>query len=99
LNLPMDELCDRNRLAVKAQQQLARIIGGLGVAVPAEMLNTLVQQVVARLGGLGFFHDLLPPQRNDLSEVAVTPDGGVWILRKGAPRFERLALAVTKEEV
>jgi pilus assembly protein CpaF len=98
-NLPLNELRDRNRLAVKAQQQLARITGGLGVAVPAEMLNTLVQQVVARLGGLGFFHDLLPPQRNDLSEIAVTPDGGVWILKKGAPRFERLALAVSREEV
>jgi pilus assembly protein CpaF len=98
-NLPLDELRDRNRLAIKAQQQLARVVQGMGVAVPAELLNTLTQQVVARLGGLGFFHDLLPPQRADLSEIAVTPDGGIWILKKGAPRFERLPLSVTHEEV
>jgi pilus assembly protein CpaF len=98
-NLPLDELRDRNRLAVKAQQQLTRIINGLGVAVTADLLNVLTQQVVARLGGLGFFHDLLPPQRGDLSEIAVTPDGGVWVLKKGAPRFERLPLVVSREEV
>jgi pilus assembly protein CpaF len=98
-NLPLDELRDRNKLAQKAQQQLNQLITTLGVVVPTEDLNALVQQVVARLGGLGFFHDLLPPQRGDLSEIAVTPDGTVWVLKKGAPRFERTEIHPTREEV
>jgi pilus assembly protein CpaF len=98
-NLPLDELRDRGKLALKAQQQLSRLISGLGASVPAEETQVLVRQVVARLGGLGFFHDLLPPQRDDLSEIAVTPDGTVWILRKGAPRFEQLPIRPPREEV
>jgi pilus assembly protein CpaF len=98
-NLPLDELRDSNRLALKAQQQLARLISGMAVAVPDDEIRILVHQVVARLGGLGFFHDLLPPQRNDLSEIAVTPDGKVWILKKGAPRFEALPIRPPREEV
>ncbi|MFN2298323.1 MAG: ATPase, T2SS/T4P/T4SS family, partial [Anaerolineales bacterium] len=98
-NLPLDELRDSNRLALKAQQQLARLISGMAVAVPAEEIHVLVHQVVARLGGLGFFHDLLPPQRSDLSEIAVTPDGTVWILKKGAPRFEALPIRPPRGEV
>jgi pilus assembly protein CpaF len=98
-HLPLDELRDRNKLAQKAQQQLSQLITTLGVVVPTEELNALVQQVVARLGGLGFFHDLLPPQRDDLSEIVVTPNGGVWVLKKGAPRFERIGINPTREEV
>jgi pilus assembly protein CpaF len=98
-NLPLDELRDSNRLALKAQQQLARLISGMAVAVPAEEIHILVHQVVARLGGLGFFHDLLPPQRSDLSEIAVTPDGTVWILKKGAPRFKSLPIRPPRGEV
>jgi pilus assembly protein CpaF len=98
-HLPLEELRDRNKLALKAQQQLSQLITTLGVVVQSEEMNVLVQQVVARLGGLGFFHDLLPPQRNDLNEIAVTPSGGVWILKKGAPRFEKLSINPSHEEV
>jgi pilus assembly protein CpaF len=98
-HLPLDELRDRNKLAQKAQQQISQLISTLGVVVPTEELNALVQQVVARLGGLGFFHDLLPPQRDDLSEIVVTPSGGVWVLKKGAPRFELTEIHPTHEEV
>jgi pilus assembly protein CpaF len=98
-NLPLDELRDSNKLALKSQQQLSQLISTLGVSVPTEEINALVQQVVARLGGLGFFHDLLPPQRMDLNEIAVTPNGKVWVLSKGAPRFEALAITPTREEV
>jgi pilus assembly protein CpaF len=98
-HLPLDELRDRNKLALKSQQQLAQLVTGMGVVVQSEEMNTLVQQVVARLGGLGFFHDLLPPQRTDLSEIAVTPNGGVWVLKKGAPRFEKLSIQPSRAEV
>src|SRR4030042_2037348 len=98
-HLPLDELRDRNKLALKSQQQLSQLITTLGVSVPSEEMNALVQQVVARLGGLGFFHDLLPPQRMDLNEIAVTPNGKVWVLKKGAPRFELLTITPTREEV
>ena len=97
-HLPLEELRDRNKLALKSQQQLSQLVTNLGVVVQAEEMNLLVQQVVARLGGLGFFHDLLPPQRTDLNEIAVTPNGAVWILKKGAPRFEKLSIHPSREE-
>jgi pilus assembly protein CpaF len=98
-NLPLDELRNNNKLTLKSQQQLSQLISGLGVVVASEEMNALVQQVVARLGGLGFFHDLLPPQRMDLNEIAVTPNGKVWVLKKGAPRFECLTITPSREEV
>ena len=49
-----------------------------------EMTAVLTSQATALAGGLGFLDDLLPPNRNDLAEIMLNPDGQLWLLPKGA---------------
>jgi pilus assembly protein CpaF len=57
--------------------------------------------VVALVGGLGFINDLLPGKDRDtgLSEIALNPDGSLWVLRKGAEYFEPLDRRPPVDEV
>jgi pilus assembly protein CpaF len=52
-----------------------------------EDVDAIARAVVARVGGLGFLEVLL---RNDsgVAEVAVNPDGTVWVQKKGGGYFE-----------
>ena len=61
-------------------------------------LNEIARDIVARIGGLGFLEPLLRSDSN-LSEVSVTPQGDVWVLKKGAASFERLAIKPSDTEV
>ena len=93
--LPLSVMRDTAQLTVKAQPAVVTVIARLGLIVSPALQASLVQQVVAQAGGLGFLNQLLPTQGRDpgFSEVTLTPDGGVWVLRKGAPDFEKLDLA------
>jgi pilus assembly protein CpaF len=92
-------LRDPTQLSYRASMAVHAVATRLGLNLPAEMQTLLVQQIVAQVGGLGFLSELLPPQRADLSEIAVLPDGSVWILPKGAVDFEALEVHPSKEEV
>jgi pilus assembly protein CpaF len=96
--LSLETLRDRGQLQELAAQTLMRTASQQGVLLPAELRVQLMHQVVAMLGGLGFFNELLPPARTDLSEITLTPRGEVWLLPKGARDFERAALQPTLEE-
>lgn len=61
-------------------------------------LNGIARDVVARIGGLGFLEPLLRSD-SDLSEITLTPQGDVWVLRKGAPSFEKLPTRPSDTEV
>lgn len=61
-------------------------------------LNGIARDVVARIGGLGFLEPLLRTDSN-LSEITVTPQGDVWVLKKGAPSFEKLPVRPSDTEV
>jgi len=61
-------------------------------------LNGIARDIVARIGGLGFLEPLLRSDSN-LSEVSVTPQGDVWVLKKGAASFEKLAIKPSDTEV
>jgi pilus assembly protein CpaF len=61
-------------------------------------LNGIARDVVARIGGLGFLEPLLRADSN-LSEISVTPQGDVWVLKKGAPSFEKLPVKPSDTEV
>jgi len=97
--LPLDVLRDRAKLTAQAASVLARVASRSGLLIPGALNALLVQQVVARTGGLGFFNDLLPPARNDLSEIALNPDGSLWLMKKAGCAFERLDLCPPLEEV
>ena len=88
-NLPLAVLRDRKGLQGRAQAAVAAAASRLGVGLNPQHTAALVQAVVARVGGLGVLDELLPPNRNDLSEIALNPDGTIWILRKGERFFEK----------
>jgi pilus assembly protein CpaF len=58
----------------------------------------LARAVAARIGGLGVLDELLPPNRSDLSEIALNPDGTLWILRQGERYFEPYHRQVSLDE-
>ena len=92
-------LRDPIQLSYRASMAIHAVTTRLGLNLPAELQTSLVQQIVAQIGGLGFLSELLPPLRSDLSEIAVLPDGSVWILPKGAVDFKVLEVHPSKEEV
>ncbi|RME34759.1 MAG: CpaF family protein [Deltaproteobacteria bacterium] len=96
--LPLDVLRDRQQLQQRAMAALSNVAARAGVGLPPSMLAVLVGQVVASLGGLGFLNDLLPPTRNDLNEITLTPEGDVWVLPKGERFFQRVDIHPSKEE-
>lgn len=98
-SLPVATTRDSPQLVVQARSALALAVRAMNITLTSAEQETLTQQVVARLGGLGFLHALLPPLRNDLSEIAVNPDGSVWVMPKGQRHFEPLELTPTPDEV
>ena len=99
--LSLAALRDAAQLTSKAQPAVVTVITRLGLVVSPALQASLVQQVVAQAGGLGFLNQLLPSQGRDpgYSEITLTPDGTVWVLHKGAPDFEKLALSPPVTEV
>ena len=98
LDLPLEVLRDRAQLEGYARDALLGEAARMGVAVSDAERQELLNQVIARAGGLGFINDLLPPARNDLTEIAMTPDGAVWVIRKGQSNFDPTDLRPTLEE-
>lgn len=98
-HLPLTLTREPAALSAQARVALSASARTLGINLTPEEQEALVQQVIARIGGMGFLHALLPPARTDLSEIAVNPDGSVWAMPKGQPHFERLDLSPTSDEV
>ena len=91
-------LRDRQRLNSQATAVLQSTASRMGIVIPPNLLLSLAQQLAARVGGLGVFDELLPPNRNDLSEIAMNPDGSLWLLRKGEMYFEPYTRRLSLEE-
>ena len=89
---------DREKLIVRVTPLVQSAISRMGLQVSSDQAYGLARDVVARVGGLGFLEPLLRIDA-ELSEIAVTPDGGVWALRKGAPSFERLPNVPSRTDV
>ena len=89
---------DREKLAVRVTPMVSAVIGRMGLMVETQMVQEMVREVVARVGGLGFLEPLLRVD-SGLSEITVTPDGGVWVMKKGAGSFEKLPVVPSKNDV
>ena len=89
---------DREKLIVRVTPLVQSAISRMGLQVSSDQAYGLARDVVARVGGLGFLEPLLRIDA-ELSEIAVTPDGGVWVLRKGAPSFEKLPNVPSRTDV
>ena len=99
--LPLPVMRDRRRLEAETRNALSMTLSRLGIPADSTLQAALTQQIVALVGGLGFFNRLLPSQDHDpgLSEIALNPDGSLWVLRKGAESFERLDFSPSLDEV
>lgn len=89
-NQPLDILRDRRRLRDLALAEITNVAAQQGVAVTPDITAYLATRAVALAGGLGFIDDLLPPNRDDLSEITLTPTGQLLVMYKGARDFEPL---------
>ncbi|MBN2116304.1 MAG: CpaF family protein [Anaerolineales bacterium] len=80
---------DREKLVLRAIPLINTCLSRTGLHASSNEIDEIARDVVARVGGLGFLEPFLRTD-SGLSEVALTPQGDVWILRKGAPSFEKL---------
>ena len=87
-SLPLSTLRNRQALAQAAEQALAGALRRLNLPQPdGNQWSSLVAQVVARVGGLGFLDALLPPASFAYTDLLVNGNGSVWGRRKGAMAF------------
>ncbi len=97
--LGLDVVRDRSRLHEAAVAEVTNTAATLGIALTPDITAALVSRASAMAGGLGFLDELLPPRRNDLSEVAINPDGSVWLMPKGDIDFIPYEYKPSKDEV
>jgi len=80
---------ERDKLIAKAMPLIQSVLSRTGMYATTEDVDAIARAVVARVGGLGFLEPLLRTE-SGLSEVTLTPNGDVWVLKKGEPWFEKL---------
>jgi pilus assembly protein CpaF len=78
---------EREKLIARALPLINAYLSRTGLYASVEDIDSVAREIVARVGGLGFLEPLLRTD-SGLSEVTMTPQGDVWILKKGAPSFE-----------
>ena len=98
--LPLAVLRNRRALGARADQAVREALRSFSaVTISATQLQSLVAQVTAKVGGLGFLDALLPPNSDEFTDLALNGDGRVWGRRKSsAGQFEDLGLRPSKEE-
>jgi len=77
---------ERAQVMEVAKTTLLRLLRFSGFsAVPAAYEQELLQEIERRLLGLGFLEELL--RRGDITEIALTSDGKLWVKPKTGARF------------
>ena len=61
--------------------------------------NSLTDEHTRRLMGFGFLDLLLPPARNDITEISIYSSGLVQVMKKGAVEFETIDVHPSPEEI
>lgn len=88
---------DKEKLFSRAISLIHSQLNKIGLQAGSEDIQSMAREIIARIGGLGFLEPLLRVDA-ELSEIAVTPEGDVWVLRKGAGTFEQLPVNPTPTE-
>jgi pilus assembly protein CpaF len=98
-NLSLAEMRgEREKLVGRVLPLVTSAISKFGLQASSDQALGIARDVVARVGGLGFLEPLLRIDAN-LSEIAVSPNGNVWVLRKGAGNFEKLPVTPSLTDV
>ncbi len=98
-SLPLETLRDRARLRQRALTEIRDIVARRAIPLPPTQMGVLADKAAAEIGGLGFLNELLPPVTDRYNEIAVNPDGSVWVLPKGERYFIQTELSPSKREV
>jgi len=99
-SLPFGALQDRQRLMALAHDAIRSSVKALSAPNPNQaQLTQMVNQLVSKLGGMGFLEALMPPMSHEFTDIQLNGDGTVWVRRKGELYFERLeGVHPTQEE-
>ena len=89
---------EREKLVGRVVPLVLSVVSKFGLQASSDQVHEIARDVVARVGGLGFLEPLLRIDAN-LSEIAVTPNGDVWVQRKGTGNFEKLPVTPTLTDV
>jgi pilus assembly protein CpaF len=89
---------EREKLVGRVVPLVLSVVSKFGLQATSDQVHEIARDVVARVGGLGFLEPLLRIDAN-LSEIAVTPNGDVWVQRKGAGNFEKLPIIPSLTDV
>ena len=96
---PLEELRqDTEKLIPLATQGVLAAVGRRGLQIPEADVLELARAVVARVGGLGFLAPLLRLD-SGMSEIALNPDGSVWVVPKGEQDFVPLDIHPSQNDV
>ncbi len=97
--LQLDELRQEpEKLIPQAVKGVIASAQHMSLQVPEADIHSIAREVVARVGGLGFLAPLLRLE-SGLTEIAINPDGSVWVVRKGEQDFERVDLEPSRNDV
>ena len=98
-NLPFGALRDRQKLTTLANQAIRNSVKTLGAPNPSQtQLNQMINQLVSKMGGMGFLDALMPPMSHDYTDIQLNGDGVVWVRRKGELYFEKLDIRPSQKE-
>ena len=91
---PEDILSPGDTTQTRIRERIRFHVGAIaeqtGLRLSTAEENALARLVEHLLLGWGFLEEFLPPARDDLTEVALGPDGALYLKRKGDSRFQRV---------
>ncbi len=96
---PLEELRqDTEKLLPQSVQGVLAAAARMSIQIPEGEVEKIAREVVARVGGLGF---LAPFLRLDsgLTEIAVNPDGSIWVIPKGEQDFVPVDIHPSQNDV
>jgi len=97
--MPLSELRgDREKLVNRTIPMIRAILGRYAIHASPEAISEMAREVVAHVGGLGFLEPLLRLD-SGYSEIAVTPEGRVWVVPRGEQDFISLAVQPSLNDV
>jgi len=96
---PLEELRqETEKLVPDAVQRVMAAATHRDLQIPESDVEAIAREAVARVGGLGFLAPLLRLD-SGLTEIAVNPDGSVWVIKKGEQDFIPLDIHPSQNDV
>jgi pilus assembly protein CpaF len=96
--ISLTDLRNREIIYPRALQAVQNELTRLGLQAPNDDMQAMARDIAARVGGLGFLEPMLRLD-SGYSEIAVNPDGSVWVIAKGEQDFVRLGIRPNETDV